>query len=111
MTAENPTFRGAWASGTAYAYDDIVTLDGIEYVCVNLSGSTGNTPETDTGTNWAQVANDQSDAGAGLVKAFFPPAFLTGGEPAYEEGAVFFNKTTGKLIVGGATAWETVTSA
>jgi hypothetical protein len=111
MVAENPTFRGAWASGTAYNYNDLVSLDGTEYVCVNLSGSTGNSPESDTGANWSAISQDENAPGAGLVKALIVPAFITGGEPAYEEGAVFFNKTTGKLIVGGATAWETVTSS
>ena len=31
--------------------------------------------------------------------------------PAYEEGRIYFNWTTHKLIVGGQTAFETITSA
>ena len=33
------------------------------------------------------------------------------GAPAYVKGAMYFDTTLNKLRIGGATAWETVTSA
>lgn len=38
------------------------------------------------------------------------PQYTTGTEPAYGKGLTYFNTTLNKLRVGGATAWETVTS-
>jgi len=45
--------------------------------------------------------------GGGIIK---PGQYTTGTEPAYEAGAVYYNTTLGKLRIGGATAWETITS-
>jgi len=36
--------------------------------------------------------------------------FTTGTAPAYQQGTTWFNTSLGKMIIGGATAWETVTS-
>lgn len=45
-----------WDSGTAYAEDDVV-LQGFKiYKCVNVSGSTGDNPASDGGSNWEQIA-------------------------------------------------------
>lgn len=38
-------------------------------------------------------------------------SFTTGTEPAYVKGGQYFNTTLNKMRIGGATAWETVTSA
>lgn len=38
------------------------------------------------------------------------PQYTTAGAPAYVKGAVYFDTTLNKLRIGGATAWETVTS-
>ena len=35
----------------------------------------------------------------------------TGAAPPYVKGALYFDTTLNKLMVGGATAWETVTSS
>lgn len=40
-----------------------------------------------------------------------PVQATTAGAPAYVKGAIYFDTTLNKLRVGGATAWETVTSA
>jgi hypothetical protein len=37
--------------------------------------------------------------------------FTTATEPAYVKGASFFNTTLNKMRIGGATAYETVTSS
>jgi hypothetical protein len=43
----------------------------------------------------------------GLLK---PQQATTAGAPAYVRGAIYFDTTLNKLRVGGATAWETITS-
>lgn len=69
-------------------------------------------------TNNIVIANStgsiriQSDATsctfADIIK---PPQYATAGAPAYQKGAIYFDTTLNKLRVGGATAWETITSA
>ena len=39
-----------------------------------------------------------------------PVQTTTAGAPPYVKGAMYFDTTLNKLRVGGATAWETVTS-
>ncbi|CAK9251865.1 unnamed protein product [Sphagnum jensenii] len=41
---------------------------------------------------------------------FYPPSFDTASAPAYVEGALYFDTTLNKLVVGGASNWETVNS-
>jgi hypothetical protein len=43
----------------------------------------------------------------GIIK---PQQATTAGAPAYVKGAIYFDTTLNKLRVGGATAWETITS-
>lgn len=43
----------------------------------------------------------------GLIKC---GQFTDGTEPAYSKGAQYFNTTTNKMRIGGATNWETITS-
>ena len=40
-----------------------------------------------------------------------PVQAATASAPAYVKGGVYFDTTLNKLRVGGATGWETVTSA
>lgn len=40
-----------------------------------------------------------------------PIQATTAAAPAYVKGAMYFDTTLNKLRIGGATAWETVTSA
>ena len=60
---------------------------------------------TDDGVNALQV--NGSGIFAGLIK---PQQAATAGAPAYVKGAIYFDITLNKLRVGGATAWETITS-
>lgn len=78
--------------------------------------------DSDTGIYWA-LANDlrlvtggvsaltldgsQNATFAGTVK---PQLATTAGAPAYVKGAIYFDTTLNKLRVGGAAAWETITS-
>lgn len=52
-------------------------------------------------------------ATAGQIKItglLMPVQATTAGAPAYVKGAMYFDTTLNKLRIGGATAWETVTS-
>jgi len=40
----------------------------------------------------------------------FPVQAATGSAPSYVKGGLYFDTTLNKLMVGGATGWETVTS-
>lgn len=55
-----PTWRGAWAGGTAYSTNDVVTHQGSSYYA--LASSTGVTPGTD-GAKWQLIAQ-KGDTGA-----------------------------------------------
>jgi len=52
-----PVFRGAYAGGTAYVIDDIVTSGGSSYICI--LASTGNA--TSNATYWTQMASGGTD--------------------------------------------------
>ena len=39
-----------------------------------------------------------------------PPQYATADRPAYKKGMLIYDSTLGKLVVGGAAAWEVVTS-
>ena len=61
-----PVFRGAYAGGTAYVVDDIVTDGGETFICI--LASTGNA--TSNATYWtklAQKGTDGTDVGATLT--------------------------------------------
>lgn len=47
------TWRGAWAIGTAYAVNDVVSQSGSVYIC--SLASTGENPLTDGGVHWSQM--------------------------------------------------------
>lgn len=64
--------------------------------------------QTAGSTNYALYTN------AGLVRfgdRILPQQATTAGAPSYIKGAIYFDTTLNKLRVGGATAWETITSA
>ena len=45
-----------------------------------------------------------------LGGVFLPIQHATAGAPAYVKGGIYFNTTLNKLMIGGATAWEVLTS-
>ena len=59
------------------------------------------------GWNWA-FGDDGSTT---LPGVFFPVQATTVGAPAYVLGGMYFDTTLNKLRIGGASGWETVTSA
>jgi len=60
---------------------------------------------TDNGVDKLQVNGNIKSFGTIVLGSF-----TTGTEPAYVQGAMYFNTTLNKMRVGGATTWETVTS-
>ena len=67
-------------------------------------------------TQTASLAEWQSSASAVYVKisgtgVFFPRQATTATAPAYVLGGMYYDTTLNKLRIGGATAWETVTSS
>jgi len=40
----------------------------------------------------------------------FPQQYTTAGAPAYVKGAIWYDTTRNKLMVGGAVGWEVITS-
>jgi hypothetical protein len=58
------------------------------------------------------IGNTTSPGAGGLRVSglMYPQQATTAGAPAYVKGALYFDTTLNKLRVGGATAWETITS-
>lgn len=44
------------------------------------------------------------------LHASITPQYTTANRPAYKKGVLIYDTTLGKLVIGGATAWEVVTS-
>ena len=59
---------------------------------------------------YAAIRSLQAGAGKYLDTTVNVPQYTTANAPAYKKGAMYFDTTLNKLRVGGATAWETVTS-
>jgi hypothetical protein len=70
------------------------------------SASTLGLYTTETGSTLAALTCAAITA-SGLIK---PQQATTAGAPAYVLGAIYFDTTLNKLRIGGASAWETVTS-
>ena len=54
-----------------------------------------------------RINNTGNSIFAGTIS---PQQATTASAPAYVKGAMYFDTTLNKLRIGGATAWETVTS-
>ena len=103
-----PVFRGAYAGGTAYVVDDIVTSGGETFICIQAS--TGNA--TSNATYWTKLAEkglDGTDVGTTLT---------TQGDVLYRDGSGLARLgagTSGQFLktlgTGANPAWGDVTSA
>jgi hypothetical protein len=77
-----------------------------------------NTQSLDIGIAGAAQLHLAPFAGGGLSGQFvingygvaFPIQLPTASAPAYQKGGLYFDTTLNKLRIGGATAWETITS-
>ena len=72
-----------------------------------LSGYAQTVLQTNNGATALTLDSSQNATFAGTVK---PQLATTAGAPAYVKGAIYFDTTLNKLRVGGAAAWETITS-
>lgn len=103
-----------------------IRIDGTGQLTLagNLTSATDSTYTLGTSSlYWSNTYTDRlylnstayiDGATAGQLKVtglFMPVQATTAGAPAYVKGALYFDTTLNKLRVGGATAWETVTSA
>lgn len=80
--------------------------DSIEFTrSTAAAGSTYTTPVVVISGTGLAVTGALSATGT-----ISPQQATTAGAPAYVKGALYFDTTLNKLRVGGATAWETVTS-
>jgi hypothetical protein len=64
-------------------------------------------------SNQGVSIGNTTDKGAGSLNVsglIYPQQATTAAAPAYQKGAIYFDTTLNKLRVGGATAWETITS-
>ena len=96
-------WRGAYAGGTAYVVDDVVSSAGSSYVCI--LASTGNTPPN--GTYWNLMAEAGTDTSV----------LTTQGDVLYRDASGLQRLAAGTngqaLLTGGASAnpsWGNVTS-
>lgn len=79
-------------------------------VSANTAGFTaGQIPLYTVVTGTATVSS-YTDHRAFLTSAM-PPQYTTAAAPAWTVGGMYFDTTLNKLRIGGASAWETVTSA
>lgn len=91
-------------SGNALLTDKILSYTGnpiqISTASVNVLIGTS----TDSG---ARLQVNGTATFAGTIQ---PQLATTAGAPSYVKGAIYFDTTLNKLRVGGASAWETITS-
>lgn len=133
-TSQNCLYRNNGSSTSTPAYFQICqqgTGDRVQTVG-GFNGTVGTLPTTYNGwtVNWhngggAGVSSNTMELGVfgssklmtidGLGNVivpgvFFPVQAATAGAPSYVKGGMYFDTTLNKLRIGGATAWETVTS-
>lgn len=61
-----PLYKGAWSSGAAYDFLDMVTKDGSSYLCIAEDGAPAGTAVTNT-TYWALIAQKGATGATGAT--------------------------------------------
>ncbi len=102
-----PVFRGAYAGGTAYVVDDIVTSGGETFICIQAS--TGNA--TSNATYWTKLAEKGTNGTNGTDVG---TTITTQGDILYRDGSGLARLgygTSGKVLTtkgsGQNPTWET----
>jgi len=105
-----PVFRGAYAGGTAYVVDDIVTSGGETFICIQAS--TGNA--TSNATYWTKLAEKGTNGTNGTDVG---TTLTTQGDILYRDGSGLARLgagTNGQLLQSGGSganpSWTTVNS-
>jgi hypothetical protein len=97
-------WRGAYASGTDYVVDDVVSSGGSSYVCI--LASTGNA--TSNGTYWEQMSAAGTNGTNGTNGTDVGTTITTQGDILYRDGSGLARLAAGTsgqaLITGGAGA-------
>ena len=99
-TGNNNTYIGTYTVGSAATNTNEMVIG---YSAVGLGSNTtviGNSSTTAT-TIYGSLTS---------TGVMFPQQATTAAAPAYVKGGMYFDTTLNKLRIGGATAWETVTS-
>ena len=105
-----PVFKGAFANGTAYVVDDIVTSGNETFICIQAS--TGNA--TSNATYWTKLASKGADGSNGSNGTDLSTTLTTQGDILYRDGSGLQRLAKGTAnqelrINSGATApeWHT----
>jgi hypothetical protein len=105
-----PVFRGAYAGGTAYVVDDIVTSGGETFICIQAS--TGNA--TSSASHWTKLAEKGTNGTNGTDVG---TTLTTQGDILYRDGSGLQRLgagTSGQVLQTGGTganpSWGTVSS-
>ena len=105
-----PIFKGAYAGGTAYVVDDIVTSGNETFICI--LASTGNA--TSNATYWTKLASKGADGSNGSNGTDLSTTLTTQGDILYRDGSGLQRLAKGTAnqelrINSGATApeWHT----
>lgn len=112
------TGNNAWAYTTTGAASALYRQsDNTHAWYVAPSGTAGGaisfTQAMQIGTAGGVSIGNTTDKGASTLNVsglIYPQQATTAAAPAYAKGAIYFDTTLNKLRVGGATAWETITS-
>ena len=107
-----PIFKGAYAGGTAYVVDDIVTSGNETFICI--LASTGNA--TSNATYWTKLASKGADGSNGSNGTDLSTTLTTQGDILYRDGSGLQRLAKGTAgqelrINSGATAPEWYTPA
>lgn len=114
-------FSTTTAGQSLYLNSNVIISDALT---VNDSGSAAGDFIVEGDTEANMIFNDASadkvyfggnsaTTSASVTKAglFYPVQAPTASAPSYVKGAIYFDTTLNKLRVGGASAWETITSS
>jgi hypothetical protein len=102
-TYEVSTAFGALMVGSGLATDTDGAL-GPPVNVITLTNGAGVIKAQNDGTQWTLTGPVKA---TGTITA---QQATTAAAPAYTKGALYFDITLNKLRIGGATAWETITS-
>jgi len=105
-----PVFKGAYAGGTAYVVDDIVTSGNETFICIQAS--TGNA--TSNASYWTKLASKGADGSNGSNGTDLTSTLTTQGDIVYRDGSGLARLgygTSGKVLTtkgsGQNPVWET----
>ena len=87
------------------------TSGSLKTINIGTAGVSGSTTAINFGSAVSGATTTVGAYGAWTFNGvIFPQQATTAAAPAYVKGGMYFDTTLNKLRIGGATAWETVTS-